>query len=762
MKLIITKVSGAFIISLLVVFLFSNKSLEKAELISYDWRLKNPYTRQDTSTPFVVVGITEDFKRKVGEPFSRKFYTRILRILDDEGASLIGFDIFFPQVNNRETDEEFIKTLKESKKAVLPVFSPTRLKERKGMIYVAPSVRGSSEEFQRVAVSLGHINTLPDEDQVVRKVPVFISSGDRIYPQVSLEMARLYKKQDRGYLEHLGSNKTWPAVTLRRDDSMYIRILPPETMGKYFIPFEDVITGNYPAGIFKNKAVIIGQTIVGEKNADLIPTPWGTQFGVMVQASILHNALSGQYIYRLTPLSTSLLLLLTGVILGMVVFSAGMVANTLLFFGFSGIVGLISFYAMRKYGLFLDIIPFFLLSFTTYFASLVQSLVKSVKKLLRREHSLKIMEDVEKEITEILNPVNLPGITENVSFSSFEGTEIIKQTPEITIRTLMASLGIEAGAFVMLSTPEKYQVIAQGGEIISRVDIKKIVKTGFRMQQPYIANNLPRQNEWGKNVKNLMLLPVISHPTFTVLGIFINKQAAPFSRSPFFSREDVPIVESLALQSIIAIQNARLNLALQETQMETIFRLSVAIEYRDRETGKHIHRVSEYSGIIATNIGLDKNEVDIIKRAMPLHDIGKIAIPDSILLKPGKLTSEERKIIEQHPLTGARMLEGSSSLILQASKIITLTHHEKYDGSGYPFNLKGNSIPLYGRIASTADIFDAMSSKRVYKDATPFEESVEFLKTESGKTFDPKMVEAFIKGLNEIRRIKEVYRDTTD
>ncbi len=759
MKIIIAKVFGALLISLFAIFLFSARTLEKAELISYDWRLKNSYRQQDISAPLVIVGITGEFERKTGEPFSRRFYTQLLRILDDEGASVIGFDIFFPQVTNRETDEEFIKTLKETKRAVLPVFSPTRLEERKGVIYAAPSIRGSSEEFQKAAVSLGHINTLPDEDQVVRKVPVFIMTGEKVYPQLSLEMSRLYKKQERVHLEYPGLNIPRLTVHFRKDSSLYIRMLPPETMEKYFIPFEDVIMGNYPAGIFKDKAVIIGQTIVGEKNADLIPTPWGTQFGVMMQANVLHNALSEQYIYRLGPLGVSLLLLFTGIIMGTIVFSAGMVANTLLFFGFSGLVVFISLYAMRKYGLFLDTIPFLILSFIIYFASLVQSLVKSVKKLLRRERSLKIMEDVEKEITEILNPVNLPGITERASFSSLEGTEIIKQTPEITIRTLVASLGIEAGAFVMLSSPEKYQIIAQGGEIISRVDIKKMAKKGFRMQQPYIANNLLHQNEWGEGVKNLMLLPVISHPTFTVLGIFINKQSAPFSRTPFFSREDVPIVESLALQSIIAIQNARLNLALKDTQMETIFRLSVAIEYRDRETGKHIHRVSEYSGIIAANIGLDKNEVDIIKRAMPLHDIGKIATPDSILLKPGKLTDEERRIIEQHPLTGAKMLEGSSSLILQAARIIALSHHERYDGTGYPFSLKGVSIPLYGRIASTADIFDAMSSKRVYKDATPFEESIEFLKAEAGKTFDPKMVAAFIKGLNEVRRIREVYKD---
>jgi len=219
-------------------------------------------------------------------------------------------------------------------------------------------------------------------------------------------------------------------------------------------------------------------------------------------------------------------------------------------------------------------------------------------------------------------------------------------------------------------------------------------------------------------------------------------------------------MESLALQSIIAIQNARLNIALKDAQMENIFRLSVAIEYRDRETGKHIHRVSEYAELIAKKIGLRNNEVELIKSAMLLHDIGKIAIPDNILLKPGKLTPEERQIVEQHPIIGAKMLEGSGSLILKVSAIIALYHHEKYDGSGYPFHLKGPGIPLYGRIATIADIFDAMSSKRVYKEAIAFEESFAFLKQESGIIFDPSMVEAFRNESEAIHRIRGIYQDT--
>jgi len=256
-----------------------------------------------------------------------------------------------------------------------------------------------------------------------------------------------------------------------------------------------------------------------------------------------------------------------------------------------------------------------------------------------------------------------------------------------------------------------------------------------------------------------MLLPVITQPAFKIVGLFLNKYPAPFSKYSHFSRDDIPLMQTLSMQALIAIQNARLNIALKDTQMESIFRLSVAIEYRDRETGLHIHRVSEYSGLIAQNIGLLKNEVELIKSAMPLHDIGKIAIPDHILLKPGKLSAKERRIVEQHPVIGAKMLEGSNSLLLRVSETIALYHHEKYDGSGYPFHLKGIGIPLYGRIAAIADIFDAISSKRVYKKAESIQAGFAFLKAESGKIFDPKMTEAFIGQENEIRKIRELYAD---
>ncbi|MCM8821114.1 MAG: CHASE2 domain-containing protein, partial [Candidatus Omnitrophica bacterium] len=376
------KVLLAVGVSLVVLSIFSKKILEKAELTFYDWRLKNSY-RDITSLPFVVVGITQNFEQVVGEPFSRKHFTEILNILEREGASVIGFDIFFPQITDKTTDREFIEEIKKSQKVVLPVFSPVRISNREGIFYLADEIRSSAPEFNNAALSLGHINTLIDSDQVIRRVPAFIKTNDRVYPQISLEMVRIYKKERE-------INGIYPLLDdsmssfFRSDGSIYVRIMPPKVIEKYFIPFEDVLTGRYPLGHFNKKLVLIGQTIVGAKNADLIPTPLGTQFGVTFQASGLYNALSGSYIHRLKPSFVSTVLLVTGIITGFVFLSSGVIGSSFLLLGLSAVLIFFSLFLMRN-GIFLDTIPFLILFFSMYLCSLIYSLVNALKKLFQKE-----------------------------------------------------------------------------------------------------------------------------------------------------------------------------------------------------------------------------------------------------------------------------------------------------------------------------------------------------------------------------------------
>jgi putative two-component system response regulator len=198
---------------------------------------------------------------------------------------------------------------------------------------------------------------------------------------------------------------------------------------------------------------------------------------------------------------------------------------------------------------------------------------------------------------------------------------------------------------------------------------------------------------------------------------------------------------------------------IKTASLDTIYRLSIASEYRDKDTGIHIKRMSHYSQAIAQHLGLDEKTVEAILYAAPLHDVGKIGIPDRILSKPGKLDPVEFDIMKQHTVIGAKILYGSDADFIKLGGIIALNHHEKWDGSGYPNGLKGNMIPIEGRIAAIADVFDALTSKRPYKEPFTLEKSLVIIRRWSESYFDPNVVDAFFDIQEEILSIKAKYSE---
>ncbi|MDH5424482.1 MAG: response regulator [Gammaproteobacteria bacterium] len=190
-----------------------------------------------------------------------------------------------------------------------------------------------------------------------------------------------------------------------------------------------------------------------------------------------------------------------------------------------------------------------------------------------------------------------------------------------------------------------------------------------------------------------------------------------------------------------------------------IKRLAQAGEMRDTDTGRHVLRVGKYARVMAEGIGLPTEIAFMIEKAAPLHDLGKIGIPDSILLKKGKLTPEEREIMNAHAQMGADLLSEHESMLVQMAGSIALNHHERWDGGGYPSGLQGESIPVEGRIAALSDVFDALTTIRPYKKAWSIDETIEYIKKMSGSQFDPQLVEVFISKLDKILEIKSSYGD---
>lgn len=199
-------------------------------------------------------------------------------------------------------------------------------------------------------------------------------------------------------------------------------------------------------------------------------------------------------------------------------------------------------------------------------------------------------------------------------------------------------------------------------------------------------------------------------------------------------------------------------LELEEARSDIINRLGTASEYRDQDTGMHIMRMKEFAGHIAKTLGMSFEERVQLVATAAMHDVGKIGIPDDILLKPGPLDSSEFETMKEHTQIGARILAGSDPLMRDAAEI-ALTHHEKWNGSGYPQGLKGDEIPLFGRICAVADVFDALTSERPYKPAWPTDKAVDLVKGRAGEDFDPEVVDAFVRALPEILRVRELYRD---
>jgi response regulator RpfG family c-di-GMP phosphodiesterase len=257
-------------------------------------------------------------------------------------------------------------------------------------------------------------------------------------------------------------------------------------------------------------------------------------------------------------------------------------------------------------------------------------------------------------------------------------------------------------------------------------------------------------------------VPVRS-PSGDLLGSFCCVSHAP---DPALARRDISFMHVLAsvvarelerqgrdeavreqLEGVVEERTAALRAAaahLEVAQAETVRRLSMAVEYRDQNTGRHIERVSGYSARLAEAAGLDPDHVELVRQASPLHDAGKVGIPDAILLKAGPLSPGERSVMQTHTQLGCELLRGSKSPVLQLAATIALTHHERYDGSGYPGGLRGTAIPIEGRIVAIADVFDALTTERVYRAAFPVDRALRLMQGGREIHFDPVLLDLFV------------------
>lgn len=252
----------------------------------------------------------------------------------------------------------------------------------------------------------------------------------------------------------------------------------------------------------------------------------------------------------------------------------------------------------------------------------------------------------------------------------------------------------------------------------------------------YADERIPHDAYRQTFVKSLVMVPIRTLDPIGAIGNYWAQRHAP-------TAEEIELLQCLADSTAVAMENVRVYETLETERAETLNRLALVAEYRDDDTFHHTRRVARTAYFLATQLGLDSNSASLIRQAAPLHDIGKLAVSDAILLKPGRLDRDEMRQVRGHVAAGAEILAGSHSEVLRVAEEIALTHHEWWDGSGYPAGTAGEAIPLSGRIVALADVFDALTHARPYKPAWPLADAVAEIRRLNGSQFDPRIVAAF-------------------
>lgn len=324
---------------------------------------------------------------------------------------------------------------------------------------------------------------------------------------------------------------------------------------------------------------------------------------------------------------------------------------------------------------------------------------------------------------------------------------------------------------MMDNTAQQAKILIVDDEPLNLKVLKQVLQDNYRLS--FAKNGMDALELVKKEKPGLILLDVMmpgmtgfevcrqlkSDPeTNTIPVIFVTALAEEADESEGFAVGGVDYINKPISPALVRARvKTHLSLVhideLKRTHLELIQRLGRAAEFKDNETGMHVMRMSHVSGRLALQLGMDAHFSEQLIHAAPMHDIGKIGIPDHVLLKPGKLDEEELALMRKHPEMGAKILDNSTSPLIKLAHSVALYHHEKWDGSGYPFGLKGEAIPIEARIVAVADVFDALLNKRPYKEAWPVEKAVAEIETNRGKHFDPAIVDAMLQCLPELLEI---------
>lgn len=371
-----------------------------------------------------------------------------------------------------------------------------------------------------------------------------------------------------------------------------------------------------------------------------------------------------------------------------------------------------------------------------------QKLFTTIISALRSYRDIKIIENNKQGLENIIQ--SAPNIFKLQSMKKF-ASGVLQQLTSLLILNKNA---LHCNSIAVTMGNEDFYVLAATGDYEKRVnsrvrdvvedDIYALIQTAFNEKRSYFDES------------HIVCYFQSNTGADNVIYLHGRKGITEFDRF---------LIDIYCTNVSVAFENIYLNEELEKTQREIIFTMGEIAETRSKETGFHVKRVAEYSKLLALKSGFSDEEAEMLRLASPMHDVGKVGIPDTILNKPGKLSDEEYELMKVHSKLGYDMLKHSNREILNAAAIIALEHHEKYNGRGYPNGKKGEDIHMYGRIVAIADVFDALGTERVYKKAWELDRIVNLFKEERGEHFDPKLVDIFLEHLDEFVAIKDRYND---
>jgi len=730
-------------------------------------------------------------------------------------AAAVGFDFFWPhpREDSEEGDRKFAEALARFPKTVLPVYSPDNLRDyRRGLEsaddpaestkvtagfrdrkYVLPpdSLRRSFPLLADAAHATAHINVVPDVDGIVRRLPAVIAeeNGGTEYLPLAVEVLRLARGIPREWYRMEGDVLQLGFVSLPLSEEGLIHINPldfeeaiadltrPSTAFQVderpiaYYDFSSLYHGRIPRERLSGRVVFIGRTRRGQ-DADIHPTSFRARFGVFLHAMFARTLIDGRFVadVRGRPVLKHAVLMALSFVAASVFFHLPPKAQIPIFvmcvavviYTFLALFHRMFPFAVLKHGYFFSPVGFLGVLAANFGIGLAFNLSVAERQIRLKDLELDLLDEAGRLVTQQIGGHHARlahlGMSADVATNMGVDVELSEAIPSGLAAVISRAIGAEG--CVILQRREHDDGFEPAGAFwdepsfdADRASAILDNSNGrlFRETRTLTRTQLAEEGFVCDGLSSLLVAPLkLAEETTGVLAVF-NKRASDISPRTYLSDEDLRVLSTLSSEAAMTLENMRLLNNVRRLFGDSIRALAQAVDAKDPYTHGHSERVKNYAVAIARELGFSPNECLLVDLAALLHDIGKIAIPETVLNKPGRLTREEYTLIQSHPAKGAEIIQAVRELGPIVPSI--RGHHERHDGRGYPDGLSGEEIPSIAQVLGVADAFDAMTYARVYRAALPFEEAAREIFRFRGTQFAPAPADAFLAYLRKARRI---------